>query len=286
MTKKYKADRDEISRTRFYLRLRMDRSYARIVKRDITEQFTKLIENTVNPAAHYTQMRNLILSVYGETGSGKSNSIMAIGKRFFPHFSHKNVFFYDQEIIEKAHEFPRGTLIIRDENPARAIYGVGSQRIPEQVGVMIETCRKHGLNIALVEPSFTENPVTKFYLETFDMDPVQRISRLGVRDPNTKMFIGGIFVKAMDEDDPDWIEYGKKKDAFIEDIKRGRMSASKLNYDQIVSDIIATMDPGLYLNKAERKAHLVQRFPTWTTGEIRTLSDLLEVAIRNKAPVT
>lgn len=215
--------------------------------------------------------------------SGKSICIMSLGKLCFPHFSYKNMFFFDQEILDKAQEFPQNTLIVRDENPAKGIYGVGSQRISSQIGVMAETCRKAGLNLGFVEPDFIQSGITKIILETVDMDINRRITRVAVRDTKTLQYMGALYLNVLDEDDEDWLKYNEVKDKFIEKIKQGKYQGAKLDYDSLIKKCMKEMDMKLYAKKKERKAWLNVNYPALTSGEIDQILTMIEIELKKNA---
>jgi hypothetical protein len=276
--KDYEPYKDELYRDRMILRIKANKSFKLVFKRNRTRQFFSLITNIVNPDFQFTQ--NIILSLSGLTGTGKSIVMLSMGKVLFPHFSWKNIMFFDQEILDNAHKYPKNTLIIRDENPAKAVFGQGSTRTAGQLSVMAETCRKAGLNLAFIEPEFAENGITKYYLETVDMDLKRRITRCALMDGYTKQFIGAVFIPVVPEDDEDWVKYNEYKDEFIEKVKKGDYSGSKLDYRSIAQECLDDEEFYKYRNKTEKKAYLVQKYPNYTSGEIETILALINVITR------
>jgi len=220
--------------------------------------------------------------MWGDTGSGKSISIISLGLEVFPNFSYKNVFFFDQQILNNAHKFPENTLIVRDENPQKAIFGVGSTRTSMQLGLLAETCRKAGLNLAFIEPDFAQRGITKIIIEAIDMDMERRITRLGVMDTKTQNYMGAIYIKVVEEDNEDWVKYNRIKDSFIKNIKKGGMEGAKIEYKSMVSKLLASIDLNIYKKKKERKAFIIQKYPTMTSGEIDILATLLEIELRKQ----
>lgn len=211
--------------------------------------------------------------------SGKSQIAMTLGVKYFPNFSHNNIFFFDQQILDNVDKFPENTLLVRDENPAGAIFGVGSQRISSQVGVLSEVSRKAGLNLAFIEPSFAENPIIKIYLQTVDMDLNNRITRLALKDSQTLSYMGALYLKILDEDHKEWILYNRKKDKFIDDVKKGKLGESKQNYDSMVDELLKNLDES-YRTKKERKVFIIKEHPSLTNSEIDILATLLEIRLR------
>jgi len=212
--------------------------------------------------------------------SGKSQVTISLGTKLFPHFTEENVFFFDQQILDNAHKFPKKTLIIRDENPAKAIFGEGSTRAEGQITVMSEVCRKAELNLAFIEPSFKPNDIIKYYLETVDMDIKRRITRVALMDGLTKRYLGGVFIPVLPETNPIWVKYNKNKDEFIEKIKSGNFIGAKLDYESLAKKALADPEFEDYHTKPERKAYFVTKYPSYTTGEIQTILALVSALER------
>lgn len=281
MPKKYTPYKDGLYKAKMLMRLKADMTFKNVFRYDLTRAFIKSIEQTVKPDRRFAQNRQIIMSISGETGTGKTMISMTLGLKHFPNFSHRNMFFYDQQILDNVNNFPENTLLVRDENPQPAIYGVGSRRIASQVGVLSEVSRKAGLNLAFIEPSFQPNPVTKIYIETVDMDLDQRITRIALKDAYTMRYMGAAYIKIIDEDNKEWIEYNRRKDMFIESMKQGQLSEAKADYDKIVDMLYKELDES-YKTKQERKIFIMQKYPSLTASEIRILHILLERKIRQE----
>ena len=212
--------------------------------------------------------------------SGKSIVTLSLGLLLFPKFSYKNMLFYDQEILDNVDKFPKNTLIVRDENPAEAIFGQGSQRTAGQLSTLSKTCRKEGVNLAFIEPSFNPNQLIKWYIEVVDQDREQRITRCALMDGYTMKYVGAILVPVVSEENKDWIEYNKIKDQFTDRMKKGDFSGAKLDYDKIVDDVISDPEFYKYKNKKEKKAYLVTKYQNYTGGEIDTILSMVLVKMR------
>jgi len=275
----YKPYKDELYKQRMLLKIQQNRSFINAFKYDWSQQFYKIVKNTVNPKFQFTQ--NLVLSLNGSTGSGKSAIMLSLGKKFFPHFSWRNIMFFDQHILDRAKDFKKNTLIIRDENPAKGIFGQGSVRTQGQLVVLGEVSRKYGLNLAFIEPEFAENAITKYYLETMDMSFEQRLTRCALMDAATKQYMGHILVPIVPESDRDWVKYNENKDEFIDKVRKGDFSGSKLDYGALADKAINDPDFGDYRNKKERKAYLIMKYPNYTAGEIDTIQSIIEVKLRS-----
>jgi hypothetical protein len=278
MIRIYKPYKNNMYVHKMLMRLKQNPSFKNVFNVDLTQPIIKDLKLIADPTHLFRQ--NTIMNLSGETGSGKSMSLISLALDVFKDFNENNIFFYDQEILDKAHKFPQDTLLIRDENPQKSIFGIGSNRTSSQIGVLAETCRKAGLNLGFVEPEFIQTGITKLILETVDMDVERRLTRLAVRDTRTLDYMGAMYIKVVDEDNSVWVKYNKIKDNFIDDIKMGVMSKSKLNPKNIAKKIYDEINVEVYKTKKERKIFIIDKFPNYTSGEIDLISTNLEIMLR------
>jgi len=276
----YKPYMDEMYIPQMKIRLISDKTFIRVFKNNITDNFINTLKKVVDPEHLHEQ--NMMLSVSGKTGSGKSIVVISLCKLITPtRFSYKNVCFFDTQIINIASTLIRDSFIIRDEGVDKAVFGIGSQRTSRQLQVLGETCRKSGLNLIFIEPEFRENELAKYYLETVDMDIVNRITRVAVKDSYTKQYIGSIYIPVVDDDNDDWIKYNEIKDKFIEDVKTGKLNEGKLDYKDIAKEVVSKIDLDVYEKKKERLAFIRTEFPNFTNSEIDIISTFVEVIIKS-----
>ena len=113
-TIEYTPYMDEMYYDKMVLRLNNDRTFIRVLTRDVTNKFISSMKKVVDP--NHRHEENSIWSMSGETGSSKSSSIMSLLKIIVPdRFSYKNFCFFDEEILELAKKVPRDSFIVRDE---------------------------------------------------------------------------------------------------------------------------------------------------------------------------
>jgi len=266
MRREYEPYKDNLYIIKMHERLKANRSFKMVFKRDLTELIYDDLKNISDPNHNFTT--NTVINVSGLTGSSKSMSVISLGLRIFKNFSWKNMFFYDEQILQNAGNIPPNSFIVRDENPQKAIYGIGSARTTAQIRVLAETCRKYGLNLCFIEPEFVQSGVAKLILETVDMDIKRRITRLAVRDTHTLQYIGAMYIDVVSEKNEDWIRYNEVKDKFIDDMRLGRMSGSKASPSELAQGIIEEIDFEIYKTKKEVKAFIIDKYPNYTSGEI------------------
>lgn len=276
----YQPTKDHLYMDRLELKLRKNPSFKKVLmkSRDRTKEFFQDLANIANPNHLFTQ--NTIISISGLSGTGKSTIAISIGKIIFKNFTYRNIFFYDEAINQNARHFGKNSLVIRDENPMKGIYGIGANRITDQFFVMAETCRKHGLNLIMIEPSFRPTPITKIYLETFDMDTTNRITRCAMRDGDTMEYIGGLYIPVLPEDDPDWIAYNKEKDKFIQGVLNREIKGAKLDYRTIGEELADEIDLEVYNRKKKQRAFIMEKYPTLSLGEIDLILTFMEIRLQ------
>lgn len=295
--RKYFPIKDELYDSLMSVKITSEPSFIRCLKHNITEKFINSYKMIVSEGFGHRQ--NNIIFMSGKTGTGKSISSISLCKIIYPKdkFSYKNIFFFDQEILEKVHSFPPNSVVIRDENPSKGTYGTGSRRIETQVDVIADTCRKHGLSLIFIEPEFRKSDIAKFYLETIDYGAVMdcdsdgkpitdehgnfqnvvRTNRIGVKEPKSMQFIGGILIPIIDESDQDWIAYNEVKDDFIDNMKSGDYAGSKIDYIKIAKDFVADPDNETMRRPNDIKLKLTLSYSNLTTSEINMLVTAIQL---------
>jgi hypothetical protein len=195
-------------------------------------------------------------------------------------FTYKNICFYEHKIAEIAKDLPRDTFAIKDENPDKAVHGAGSDRISMDFKVLVESVRKYGLSIILIEPAEKENDVVKWYLETVDIDYENRITRLALKDPKTKSYLGAVYIPVVPNDDYDWVEYNKIKDKFIDDRRAGNYTGAKDDYTSLARELVKKLDTDIFTKKNERLIFVQSQFPSFTNQEIKIIHCFVEVILK------
>lgn len=278
--KDYEPYKDKFYKIRMLFKLKMSPTFRNVFKYDFTDKFDDYMKNIVDSDFQFTQ--NTILSLSGMTGTGKSMVAMTIGMKYFKGFTYKNMYFYEHDILDNAQSLPKNCLVVKDENPQKAIFGVGSIRTSQQFTVLSETARKHGLNIILVEPEFRPNGVSKFYLETVDMDINRRVTRVAMIEPTTLKYMGALYIKIIPESNKEWVLYNKMKDRFIKSIMESNYGMGKTDFNEISEKLTSAPELDICKNKTERKSIIYLKYPNLTTSEIKIISDLLEIKLRQK----
>ena len=171
---------------------------------DFTEEFYKEIEWRV------THRKNLVLALFGETGSGKSLVSQTIGKDWVTTFNEKlkeghlhnsipkeimkklisngganyGFSFSDPEFLEHISKMEYGHIEIRDESPR--ISGKGKHGTIDAILNILDEVRAHQNSFIIVSPDLnqlTRTSVVHFYLRTAGINYKERKTRLIVYEP-------------------------------------------------------------------------------------------------------
>jgi len=279
--KDYVPIKDKMYADRMWVRVYKEPSFKLCFKRNISDNFFTDLESLYSEDRLFTT--NTIIQVSGMTGAGKSVCVISLAKGMDKNFNQlKNVKFYDQELLDEFKNNPKDSVIIRDENPAKGVFGMGSTRIENQLEVVGDTARKNGLSLIFVEPEWKKNDIAKWYLETIDMGSVtikgkvHRVNRIGVKEPHTELFVGCILLGIIDEDDEDWVAYNLRKDKFIKEVLDADFSGAKMDFEDIATNILEEMDLSIYKTMKEKKLFILKKYPSYTNQEI----DMILTAVK------
>lgn len=275
----YIPSTDDLNRERLKLKLIEEPSFRRVFKNNLTDKFFDSMKKMVDP--NHLHEDNTILSLSGFTGTGKSIVSLSIAKNIVPErFTYKNMCFFDNEIKKLVKILPRDSFVVRDEGTNKAVFGIGSVQESSEFELIVESSRKKGLSIILVEPSEKKKDIIKWYLETVDKDVKNRVTRVAIKEPSTMKYLGAIYVPVVNDFDYDWIKYNENKDKFIDDLQQGKMSNVKMNPKDVAKELYEELDIDVYKKPKERKAWIVSKYPQYTGGQVDLIYTWLEMLIR------
>ena len=277
----YKPYIDGMYMEKLKLQIMNNPSYKQIFRKDLTNKWINSIKAIIDPKVNF--QNNTIIQIYGSTGGGKSICAMSLVKQLTPNkFDYNNVCFFDNQVLEMAKDIKPNSFIIRDEGVDKAVYGVGSQRTGRQIQVLTETVRKYGLSLIFIEPELVDNGMAKWILTPIDMDINNRITRMGIMDVNTKQFMGALYIKVLPDDDIDWIKYNEIKDKFIDDLRNGKLTNSKMDYKGEAKKIYDSINHDIFNTKKKRFAYVIDKFPQITNKEIELILTYLDFFIKEE----
>lgn len=187
--------------------------------------------------------KNIILVVYGETGSGKSTVAQRIAYEmlhFLPEKRRKNaslddshVCFSRTQVIDKIKEVNPGETIISDEDRQQS-YGMGSHREKEQMDKIEQSVRAESLNFIFCSP-FPHNHEQHYTIEAFDIDYENKVNRAilyNVNEMGMKEPIGTLYFKQYTI--PGYIE---KKRNYIRGVRTSMTSDRTRSYVDIAKEL-------------------------------------------------
>lgn len=203
--------------------------------------------------------KNVILAVYGETGSGKSTVAMRIAYEmlnFLPEDRREKadldinqVSFSKTQILNQIQDTHPGETIISDEDREES-YGMGSQREAQQMSKIEQSVRAESLNFIFCSP-YPQQHEQHYTIEAFDIDYDKEVnrailydqSRSGLREP-----IGTLYLKKYTI--PGYIE---KKRNYIQGVKQSMVSDRTKKYVDIAKDLFDEYDDFPYRDNSQNR---------------------------------
>jgi len=178
--------------------------------------------------------RNIVFSVEGTQGDGKSAGMLSLGasiSQFFnTKFSVDHIHFYHEDLMKDLKNFKKRTFYCQDEQP-RA-YGLMSSFIQDELANYEDTYRKPQVNIGYASPSlrthehfFIFEALDRIFLnEKGDLSAVELMLKTKRRSDGMVLARGKIHLKWPKKSF--WDAYNKKKDKFI--LKMGGKKGDRL----------------------------------------------------------
>lgn len=274
----YTPDLNKLDTLKYQMELKTEKSFINVFKNNCTADIDADLKKRTNAEV---QENHNVICMYGLTGKGKSISGFSQIRKIFPDFKVNRIYFHNQEILSALNsEMQRPDWIVRDENIDFAQFGSGTNRIKSQLEAMTHTLRKRCISFTFISAPLFKLETAQYYFRALDMDRKLRITRFGVQDPLTFKYIGGYYQKVMQENDPFWMEYNRRKEEFMQSIMSGDYSKGKPEHEKMIDLILEEMDIGVYCKKKERKLFIASKFTNLTRGEIEDLSTLLEIRLK------
>jgi hypothetical protein len=182
----------------------------------------------------FNRQDHFIITVSGETGIGKSLLKQAIALKIDPKITVKNICFKNEDLLNKAQDIKRRTILIKDEEPVGV--GVGSLREELEMVNLQEITRKFQLSLLFGSPTERTHKTAHYNLLVIDKDYTRKLTRVAIENPYSekKEFIGYIIVKVNPslKTNKLWKKYNKIKDKFIDETLK-RKSGARINHEEI-----------------------------------------------------
>ena len=224
---------------------------------------------------------NIILGIFGGTGSGKSYCALSIAgrmqKQLNTDFDASHVFFSSTAFLKAmSPDIPDNSLYIIDEQPKT--HGAGSQRELANIQNIEEICRKKQLNLIFVSPK----PITHsqhYFLETWDRDYAKKVNRCVLLTTDYRPF-GWIaipyppeqFLKA----------YEEAKDLNIRKTLNKDFAGDRYSeYKDVVMECSQqkTFNSISFKGSSARKTFIASKYPYFAKTELTEINNLYEIYI-------
>lgn len=183
--------------------------------------------------------RSLNFEITGIQGAGKSYAGIALGYVIAGKWSDKleketelNLEFELPQVLELISLHSRGDLLIQDEDPRG--FGDGVRTNEEAFENLIKTLRKLGISFIIISP-YETNVKVHFKIEFISYVSKTRIAT-GILFTRKGLVLGYVYIKILDN--KDYLNYEKKKDAFIDKMQLSSgFGVDNYDEDRIERDI-------------------------------------------------
>jgi hypothetical protein len=180
-----------------------------------------------NELEHRERHRNVVFSVEGEQGLGKSIFLLRMGQIISETYGNKfdldNIHFFQDTFEKNLSEAKKRTFHGLDEQPR--LYGVMSSYVQDQLANYEDIYRKPQISIGYASPSLRTHEHFFIFqamgeIEIFeDNSPASVSVMLMTKRKSDRMIMPRAVLKFNWIDKKVWAEYEKRKDAFIGDFK-------------------------------------------------------------------
>lgn len=259
------------------------------LKTALTKNVTKLFLSEIQ--VRIKLQKNMIISIFGETGSGKSYAGMRIGEliSYFTYnifrksvpFEHdKDVHFGITPFLRRIHELGDNTwnkTEILDEQ--FVTYGIGSTREQTDLLTLEAVVRKKQLHFIYISPELYEH-IHHYILEPWDIDYQNNLSRLILYD-RTRFPLGFILLNKPDDDGLK--KYSVKKDTFINTILKGQIQDRYSLLNDIAMEFSRNKEYISESNSNIRKFMITRKYPFLTGQELSMIISLTKKYISDKS---
>jgi len=235
----------------------------------LNEIFYKDIEYRIN------HNMNIILSILGFPGSGKSHAGIYIAKYIsskagvdFPNDA-RNIVFNYQEFLNAVKESKPKETFVQDEQRVLDV-GLGSRALAEEIRDIERIIRKRQNNMIYIAPTL-ESHLHFGILEPIGINYEHKIARLMFYD-NKQIPRGKIYTR---EPNPEIIKYyEEKKNRFIEKIVHRSMGDTLEEIEKILANLKTDEEFMRLSNKPKRIFHIAKKYPTLPYQMQELIADL------------
>jgi hypothetical protein len=153
------------TRDKLSLKEMSDPTFYRATDEDFSQEFFNTLYERGQPGVEHS----VLISTYGEQGSGKSHASIALCCYIDPTFTVDRIFFSYNELVKHRASLKPNTAVLLDEQTQS--YGVDSVRVMIMINSIKEQLRKKSIHMFFCSPVLHSESATSMYiLETMFID--------------------------------------------------------------------------------------------------------------------
>lgn len=243
---------------------------------DVKRNYTLFLIEDMNKRVYGKIPRNVVITIGGKQGTGKTTLGMLVAIAMYPNFDvKKHLAFTNEELLDKIVEnAERKAFFIRDENP----YSLRHRSQLELDSVM-ETNREFQLSFIIIGVGETQPDSVHFSLESVDMDESNMVTRFAIKDEKTRMYRGAFLIALPKEKThkfwKQWKIYSEMKTEFqkkvrernIEGFNPTEIAMEFVKTDEFKSCFQMTKAGHIKVNKSKLKVEIFKKYPNFTNDE-------------------
>lgn len=248
---------------------------------------SSILEEKIDFAVNKNKM--IVGFITGLQGAGKSYFGITLANIILDKEEEKrgyrpriHIGFERDETLQFVKDAKEGDVIIQDEVPLAA--GFGDKTEAKKLRNTLMVLRKRHIHFLFISPEMEKIPGVQFAVEVLSYTERDRVTKAVLYDKRL-MALGYCYLEALEDDDPQLVEYEKIKDDFVEKIQlSGGADVDNFNPEQydkdvaIVLDVIRETDPRMKRSRIRRYvAEYVKNnstYQSWIADEVfDTLKD-------------
>ncbi|MEM5785127.1 MAG: hypothetical protein QW469_01135 [Candidatus Aenigmatarchaeota archaeon] len=224
-----------------------------------------------------TKNANIVISVYGDQGTGKSYSAIRLAEKFLNLKSADTICFSNTELLNKLKEYENKTddmvvTFIKDEQERE--YGVGSSREASDIQAIEHTCRVLKINLIFI------SIFVKLHNNNFILRPIARnetLKRNLLIVYNKDQIPLGYVELGFPENKKLIQEYERRKREYVINVLNLTRTDRYKYYKEMAKKLLSMNKWSECKNLRMKKALISIVYPGLTTGEISELIAMTEL---------
>lgn len=201
-------------RDRLLLKEATDTTFGEALSNDYTETMFETLLERKNPNKEHSY----IGTMYGQQGSSKSYSSLALSGFLDDNFSAEKIYFDVEDLVNDKHKLKSHDCVLVDEQ-ART-YGIDSNRINIMIQIIKEQLRKRSIHMFFCSPTLKDEHTTSMYIfETLFIDEKKKLSYCAYKTNELHCLGYSMIPHPLNFiNKQTLLEYEKKKDEHLDEI--------------------------------------------------------------------